>query len=181
MFQRILVPLDGSTRAESAVPVAARLAQSSGGSVILLHVAVRLVSPGKPGVPEVYPVVGIDEMLAEANEHLKILARSDMLSGITTEVQTLVGAVAPTILAAAQALHADLIVLCSHGLTGVKRWTLGSVAHKLYLIPRYQYSSCEMEGQFPRRQQITLCVRSCRWMALHCLSLRSNQPHNSSF
>ena len=131
MFQRILVPLDGSTRAESALPVAARLAQSSGGSVILLHVVVHPVRSGKPGVPEAYSEVGIDEMLAEANEHLKILARSDTLSGITTEVQTLVGAVAPTILAAAQALHADLIVLCSHGLTGVKRWTLGSVAHKL--------------------------------------------------
>ena len=39
MYKRILVPLDGSTRAESAVPIAARIAQASGGSVILLQVA----------------------------------------------------------------------------------------------------------------------------------------------
>jgi len=39
MFKRILVPLDGSTRAESAVPIAARIARASGGSVILLQVA----------------------------------------------------------------------------------------------------------------------------------------------
>jgi nucleotide-binding universal stress UspA family protein len=45
MFQRILVPLDGSTRAESALPVAARLAKASGGSVILLHVLQRSASP----------------------------------------------------------------------------------------------------------------------------------------
>ena len=32
MYKRILVPLDGSTRAESAVPIAARIAQASGGS-----------------------------------------------------------------------------------------------------------------------------------------------------
>jgi len=39
MFQRILVPLDGSTRAERASPVAARLARASGGSIMLLEVA----------------------------------------------------------------------------------------------------------------------------------------------
>jgi nucleotide-binding universal stress UspA family protein len=38
MFKRILVPLDGSERAEQALPVAARMARVSGGSVILLQV-----------------------------------------------------------------------------------------------------------------------------------------------
>ena len=38
MFQRILVPLDGSTRAERALPVAAKIARASGGSVVLLRV-----------------------------------------------------------------------------------------------------------------------------------------------
>ncbi len=131
MFQRILVPLDGSTRAESAVPVAVRLAQASGGSVILLHVAVPPVSSGKFSVPEAYPKVGTDEEQASATEYLKTLAQSDELRGITTKAQTFVGAVAPTILSATQSLHADLIVLCSHGFTGFKRWMLGSVAHKL--------------------------------------------------
>ena len=131
MFQRILVPLDGSTRAEGAIPIAARLAQASGGSVILLHVAVPPVSSGKFSPPQEYPQEGTDEELAEANEHLKILAQAGALSGITTEVHTLVGAVAPTILAATQTLHADLIVMWSHGQSGVQRWRLGSVAHKL--------------------------------------------------
>jgi nucleotide-binding universal stress UspA family protein len=36
MFKRILVPLDGSPRAEHALPVAARLARASGGTVVLL-------------------------------------------------------------------------------------------------------------------------------------------------
>jgi nucleotide-binding universal stress UspA family protein len=131
MFQRILVPLDGSTRAESAVPIAARLAQASGGSVILMQVAEPPVSSGKFSAPEAYPKVGTDEELAEATEYLKILAQSSALSGIATEVHALVGAVAPTILAATQSLHADLVVLCSHGYTGFKRWRLGSIAHKL--------------------------------------------------
>ena len=38
MFQRIVVPLDGSRRAERAIPVAARIARASGGSVVLLRV-----------------------------------------------------------------------------------------------------------------------------------------------
>ena len=38
MFERILVPLDGSARAERAIPVAARLTRASGGVVVLLRV-----------------------------------------------------------------------------------------------------------------------------------------------
>ena len=38
MFRRILVPLDGSARAEQALPLAARIARAAGGSVLLLHV-----------------------------------------------------------------------------------------------------------------------------------------------
>jgi nucleotide-binding universal stress UspA family protein len=39
MFKRILVPLDGSTRAERALPVAARIARATSGSVVLVQVA----------------------------------------------------------------------------------------------------------------------------------------------
>ena len=38
MFKRILVPLDGSARAESALPVAARIARASGGVIVLMQV-----------------------------------------------------------------------------------------------------------------------------------------------
>lgn len=131
MLQRILVPLDGSTSAESAVPVAARLARASGGSVILLHVTAPPISSGKFSTPQAYPIVGTDEELAEAAEHLKILAQSDTLRGVVTEVHTLVGAAAPAILRATQALHADLLVLSSHGQTGLLHWKPGSLAHKL--------------------------------------------------
>lgn len=131
MFQRILVPLDGSPLAERAIPVASRIAQAFGSSIILLHVAAPPVSTGKFSVLEEFPKVGAVEELAETTVYLKNIAQSDELSGNKTEVQTLVGAVAPTILSATQSLHADLIVLCSHGYTGFKHWTLGSVAEKL--------------------------------------------------
>ena len=43
MFQRILVPLDGSSRAEHAIPVAALIAHASGGSLVLLRVVPPLI------------------------------------------------------------------------------------------------------------------------------------------
>jgi len=131
MFERILVPLDGSPRAERAIPSAARIARAFGSSIIMLSVVTPPVSSGKFSALEAYPKVGTDEELAEATEYLKTVAASEQLDGITTQVQTLVGAVAPTILSAAQELHVELIVICSHGYTGFQRWMLGSVAEKV--------------------------------------------------
>lgn len=131
MFERILVPLDGSPVAERAIPAAARIARAFGGSVIVLRVVTPPVSSGKFSAPEAYPEAATKEELAEATSYLQTIAQSDQLGGITAEGQSLVGAVAPTILSAAQSLHATLIVLCSHGYTGFKRWMLGSVAEKV--------------------------------------------------
>ena len=131
MFEQILVPLDGSPVAERAIPAAARIARAFGGSVIVLSVVTPPVTPGKFSVPEEYPKADTEEERASATAYLRAIAQSDKLVGITTEVQTLVGAVAPTILSATQSLHADLIVLCTHGYTGFKRWRLGSVSEKV--------------------------------------------------
>lgn len=132
MFKRILVPLDGSTRAESAVPVATRIAQASGGSVILLQVAaipIEIESENKP--PEVYSQAALNQGVADTKSYLEGVANSDVLAGMKTETAAVTGAIAPSILSAIQSLHADLVVMCSHGYTGFKRWALGSVAHKL--------------------------------------------------
>jgi nucleotide-binding universal stress UspA family protein len=132
MFERILVPLDGSPRAEEAIPVATSIARAFGGSIILLKVVVPPVSTGRYSKPEEdYPKRETDEELAEANEYLKTIARQEELSLISTETHAMVGDAAPTILEAAQAMHATLVVLSSHGYTGLKRWALGSVAEKI--------------------------------------------------
>lgn len=131
MFQRILVPLDGSARAERAIPMAARIARAFHSTVILMCVIAPPVKTGKYHLPEAYPRVGTDEELAEAAEYLKAVHISDLLDGIPTERHALTGAIVPTLLAAVTTMHIDLVVLWSHGLTGLTRWTLGSTAHKL--------------------------------------------------
>src|SRR5215469_10365892 len=131
MFKRILVPLDGSARAERAVHVAARVARAQGGSVILMRVATAPVDTGKYSSTSGYVEEIVDADLTGASSYLENIARSDELAGINTEVKAFTGVVAPTILSAAQSFHANLIVMCSHGYTGFKRWALGSVADKI--------------------------------------------------
>ena len=130
MFKRILVPLDGSDLAEHAVPVAARLAQAIGGTVILLRVVSIPVPAGKYS-SAVYDPLVIDDSLDVALDYLKRVARSDALSHCTVEVQSLGGATAPTILSAVSSFQAGLVVMCSHGHTNLTRWVLGSVAQKV--------------------------------------------------
>jgi nucleotide-binding universal stress UspA family protein len=132
MFQRILVPLDGSTRAERAIPVAARLAHASGGSVILVRV-VNKSSGFWPSVAErttlAQQVLAAD--LAEAERYLAGVVTSPDLEGVPTESAVRSGPTVSTILAVAHDSQADLIVLCSHGYTGITRRIMGSVAEKL--------------------------------------------------
>ena len=132
MFQRIVVALDGSLRAEQGVPVAARLARASGGSVLL----VQVVNPPidySGGMALVSPLAGetVGQEMAEATAYLNTVAASPLFAGIDRKVNVSFGPAARDILAAAEAYESDLIVLCSHGRTGFLRWALGSVAHKL--------------------------------------------------
>jgi len=132
MYKRILVPLDGSTRAERAIPVAARIARASGGAVVLVRAANVAIGfwPSLAGeAPVVHSVLDADQAAAE--EYLAGIKQSPELEGITTETRILFGPASPAILAAAESSQADLMVLCSHGYTGMARWALGSVAEKV--------------------------------------------------
>ena len=133
MFKRILVPLDGSDRAEQAIPVAARIARASGGTVILVQATPSPVDfrAEKKLLAEVYSENVIEEVKALAINYLDNARRMAELVGVQTEMRVEYGDVAPSILAAVEALEVDLIVMCSHGYTGFKRWIMGSVADKI--------------------------------------------------
>jgi len=132
MFHRILVPLDGSTGAEQALPVAASIASFSGGTVVLL----RVVSPspefGPYPVPDSWTIPSLnDPNLVEARNYLDRISSINILIGVHTEITVIAGQPADTILSVVDTHHIDLIVLCSHGYTGVKRWVLGGVAEQV--------------------------------------------------
>ncbi len=138
MFQRILVPLDGSNSSERAIPVAARIARACGGSIVFLHVVllpaeVGTFGGGLRGTIAMKPAIEASEKeLAGAASYLAaiIAAYADELAGIATEMDVAAGAASPIIFSTTHDEHVDLVVLCSHGETGLKRWVLGSVAQQ---------------------------------------------------
>ncbi|MDQ2903230.1 MAG: universal stress protein [Chloroflexota bacterium] len=132
MFKRILVPLDGSTRAERAIPAAARIARATGGTIVLLRVVnppvdytVSLVQPALLTEP------GMEAEIAEANRYLADLVETVLPKTIDIKTEVISGAVTPTILGTIEEQQIDLMVICSHANTGIKRWILGSVAQKV--------------------------------------------------
>ncbi len=130
MFQRILVPLDGSKRAERAIPIAARIARAFGGSLLFVRVILPPVDWSRRSFA-LQPTAS-DEELAQGAKYLSnvVLSYTDNLTGIKIATQVLSGIPSPTIFSEAHTEQADLIVMCSHGETGLKRWLLGSVAQE---------------------------------------------------
>lgn len=132
MFQHILVPLDGSSRAEQVLPVAARLAHVSGGDITLLTVI------GMTPEATSYPMAGpflpqhvFQQDLAQVRSYLDQVAQRSDLAGIVLTKQAVLGDPAATILSHAEQQSVDLIMIASHGYTGMKRWILGSVSEKI--------------------------------------------------
>ncbi len=63
--------------------------------------------------------------------YLAQVSKMAELVGVQTETRVEYGEVAPSILAAIEPLEVDLVVMCSHGYSGFKRWALGSITHKI--------------------------------------------------
>lgn len=132
MFQRILVPLDGSPRAERAIPLAARLARHSSGSVLLLRVVTHPLDAVASFLrPPEKTEQAVEAHHIQAVSYLEHVAHADALSGVATALQVADSNPAQTILSAAGLQHVDSIVMCSHGGTALKRWALGSVAQSV--------------------------------------------------
>src|SRR5947209_18308742 len=132
MFKRILVPLDGSARAERALPVAARIARASNGSIVLLRVATCPFDFEWYAMESAICMQEVIEVdMAKATDYLASVAGSPELAGIEIKTEALPGAPALSIFSVVRAFQTDLIVMCSHGYTGRTRWILGSVSQKV--------------------------------------------------
>lgn len=133
MIKTILVPLDGSERAEYALPLAARIAHHTGGTLVLLRV-INVATDYWPTMASPYPVIMqavVDGELEEAAAYLEGVASEATLTGQKVTTSARYGVAAPVILAAAMDYQADLIVMCSHGRTGMAHVIMGSVAEKI--------------------------------------------------
>ena len=129
--QRILVPLDGSIRAERVLPAVTPIAQALGSEVILFQVPIVYVSGWMTG-EWFLPVQGILATAEQdAQAYLSHVATRLKQQGVNASTATEIGVVAESIIEHAEANRVDLIAMCTHGRTGLRRWTLGSVADRV--------------------------------------------------
>ncbi len=134
-MKKILVGVDFSAGSEVAIKQALRVARHTGAELCLLHVG---VIPEQPvGVPDAMATTAaaytriVKDKLAEDREALARMR--ERVSGQGVEVsQALTDGFADTaIVRAATEMHADLIVIGTHGRTGIKRFLLGSIAERV--------------------------------------------------
>lgn len=135
MFQRILVPLDGSARAEQAIPVAIRLARSSGGSIVFVSIVLPPSEIGDYGAEgEIRPIEpgAYEKRLTRAEEYLRHVTEkyASELTGVSVEQEVETGSAASTIFSVARLERIDLIVMCSHGAHALFHWVFRSIARE---------------------------------------------------
>jgi nucleotide-binding universal stress UspA family protein len=125
-LDKILVPLDGSPVAERALATAVDLAGTLDARILLLRAAQAHTLPGvDPTEAEVKVVREAETYLDEAKARLATSGAGDV------ETAVWYGPAAVAIIEAAQFHHVSLIVMTTHGRTGIGRLILGSVAESV--------------------------------------------------
>ena len=133
MIKKILVPIDGSETARSALKYAVDLARQAGSSIILLSVVDRSPYFGAPTVPSVstptHLLENLEDYLRQAAEAY-VAEAEELCRTKGVESQKIIWAGHPVekeILKAAENLKVDLIVMGSHGKSALGAALLGSV------------------------------------------------------
>ena len=126
-IKKIMIPLDGSALSERPLLPATKLAKASGAALLLLRVQETSLQKVDNEL--------IDQVAKHKNDtdrqYLDVVAQKELLQDVTCEVLTVKGAVAESIIDSAAANGVDLIVMSSHGRSGISRWVYGSIAEKV--------------------------------------------------
>ena len=133
MYKHLLIATDGSELAQKAVDQGIALAKALGARVLIVHVTPSWTSLTVSEVAVVYPPENYDRVAADhAQNILANAAMAAKAAGVACEtLHVKDGLAAPGILKAAQERGADLIVMSSHGRSGLTRLLLGSEANEV--------------------------------------------------
>ncbi len=138
MYERILVPLDGSKVGEAALPevesLLAKLAPDTQVEVTLIQVISDitydfLTDDGAAQLP--YDQGDLQKIEQAARNYLEKVAARFREKGIQVKIIVTEGHAAEEIVKAAKTINADLIAMASHGRSGLRRWALGSITDKV--------------------------------------------------
>lgn len=132
-IRAILLPTDFSECADCALPYATQWARATGARIICLHVVEPLMpAVGYAAVAEPLPVVDMSEQLQQtAARELPKLAAREECAGLEVEELLAHGEAAGEIVRVAAERDVDLIILSSHGRTGLGRMLFGSTAESV--------------------------------------------------
>jgi len=134
MYTTIVVGTDGSATAAEAVSQASELAKLHGGKLHIVHAfqAVSALASIGPDGGAAAASMGIQEAAeANAREILEQAAEHAGAGGVPVETHLCVGDPANALLEVAERVDADLIVIGNKGMSGVRRFVLGSVPNKV--------------------------------------------------
>jgi nucleotide-binding universal stress UspA family protein len=154
--QRLLVPVDFSDSSVRALRHAVDLAAESGGSLTIVHV-----------VPADYGLLGIgreesrdlDKSLQRQGAHrLRALADAHVRQNVPADLEVRRGRPAEEIVAAATESKCDLIVLSTHGHTGLDRYLIGSVADRVARLSPCPVLLMPSGRPSPERKQVRPAV-----------------------
>ena len=125
MFRKILVPLDGSQLSQRALEPAQALSQRTGAELLLVRV------PTTDTLSFAVSEAKQRELSQEALLYLETIRKSDEQPQYSIRTQVLEGDVASAIIDTARTEQTDLIIMSTHGYSGLTRWVLGSVTEKV--------------------------------------------------
>ncbi|HXF50280.1 MAG TPA: universal stress protein [Dehalococcoidia bacterium] len=129
-IRHIATPLDGSTLSESAIPTAVELAAALRARLTLVR-AVRWAAQAYPyTLPEAYVPQLDAELEAGAQAYLQAV-RGGVETSVTIDTAVVRGAIAESLMEFCEREGVDLVVMSTHGRSGLARATLGSVADRL--------------------------------------------------
>jgi nucleotide-binding universal stress UspA family protein len=129
-IRSILVPTDFSECGNYALFSAASLARTFGASIICVHVIEPMVpTVGYSGMTEPLPIADISDQLEDSAEReLPKIAECEEFAGLEVEELIVHGEAASEIVRVAKERKVDLIIVSSHGRTGLGRILFGSTA-----------------------------------------------------
>ena len=138
MYKKIMVPLDGSKLAESVLPHVEAIAKGTNAEEVILVSVTERVLGYRPftdygqRMEEKLVPEAVGKMEKQAQKYLDRVAKGFEAKGIKTETLVLLGDPAEEITLNAKHYGVDLIIMASHGRSGISRWTHGSVADKVF-------------------------------------------------
>jgi len=129
MYKKILVPLDGSKRAEGILPHVEQLAQKYQSTVILMQVIELMPIVAPAGQPDMtFYQIEFDRRRQIVEDYLREIQSNLNEKGIETKYAIIEGAVVASVIEISRQEDVDLIAMASHGRSGLAQVFYGSVA-----------------------------------------------------